>query len=187
MSDSTGRVGRPRRAGVDSEVLASTVALVAEQGYARTTLDAIAKRAGVAKTTLYRRWGSKAELAVDALAAALGEPPGADVAGREGLATAVSWLAGRVRDPGVRLLLAGLADEAGGDPSLRALLRARLREPFATRVIGAWRVDPAAVDLAFDVVVGTLLHRVAMTGEVTRTDAETVAGLATTLLFEELS
>jgi len=176
--------GRPRRAGVEDDALDATVALIADQGYARTSIDAIARRAGVAKTTLYRRWESKGDLAVDALASALGEPPVGE-RGRSGLERAVGWLADRVRDPAVRLLLLGLVGEAGRDPDLRARLRARIREPFTSRLVAEWGRSPAAVDLAFDVVVGTLLHRVAMTGAVTRHDAATVTELATRLLFAD--
>ena len=63
--------GRPRRAGADEEILATAIALLREQGYRALTLDAIAERAGVAKTTIYRRWPSKAAL----IAAALGVAP----------------------------------------------------------------------------------------------------------------
>lgn len=63
--------GRPRRHGVEETVLAAAVALAGDEGYAGATVDAVAARAGVAKTTVYRRWPSKEALAVDALAAAL--------------------------------------------------------------------------------------------------------------------
>ncbi len=46
--------------------------MLAEGGYGALTIDAVAERAGVAKTTVYRRWPSKA-----ALIAALIPPPGA--------------------------------------------------------------------------------------------------------------
>ena len=67
--------GRPRRHGVEETVLAAAVALAGDEGYAGATVDAVAARAGVAKTTVYRRWPSKEALAVDALAAALDLPP----------------------------------------------------------------------------------------------------------------
>lgn len=44
------------------------MALIAEVGYDRTTIDAIAARGGVSKPTLYRRWpGGKPELVADAI------------------------------------------------------------------------------------------------------------------------
>src|SRR3954447_5550202 len=93
--------GRPRRAGVEETALRATVELIAERGYAGTTIDGIAQRSGLAKTTLYRRGTSKAELAVAALAAGLGEPPVGEVPGRRGLEATIGWLATQVSDPSV--------------------------------------------------------------------------------------
>ena len=57
--------GAARRARTD-ERLASTVAgQVREHGYARLTIEKVAAASGVAKTTIYRRWASKAEMVFD--------------------------------------------------------------------------------------------------------------------------
>ncbi|GAA3156686.1 helix-turn-helix domain-containing protein [Nonomuraea salmonea] len=37
---------------------------LAENGYARLSMEAVAKRAGVGKSALYRRWASKQEMAM---------------------------------------------------------------------------------------------------------------------------
>src|SRR5262245_49400976 len=62
---------RPRPGGrsarVRAAVLAATLELLAELGYERTELPEVARRAGVSAATLYRRWGSKARLAAEAL------------------------------------------------------------------------------------------------------------------------
>lgn len=179
--------GRPRRAGVEEAALQAAVDLIAERGYAGTTIDGIAQRAGLAKTTLYRRWDTKGALAVAALAARLGEPPVADEPGRPGrpaLEETIAWLGRQVSDPSVRLLLVGLTGEAARDPAVRTGLRQRIREPFTQRLADRWEVPRARVDLAFDVVVGSLLHRVVMTGQVEAADITAVTGLATGLLFE---
>lgn len=57
-----GRTAQTRRA-----VLTAALAELAEQGYDRLTLDAVALRAGVHKTTVYRRWGGKERLVAEAL------------------------------------------------------------------------------------------------------------------------
>ncbi|HEX9982848.1 MAG TPA: TetR/AcrR family transcriptional regulator [Thermoanaerobaculia bacterium] len=70
--------GRPRREGTDQEILTISLAMLREKGYRDLTVDAIAERAGVAKTTVYRRWPSKGALvafAVAPLAAAAAAPP----------------------------------------------------------------------------------------------------------------
>lgn len=55
--------GRPRDPNCAHAILRATAQLVAEHGYERTTVDAIATRAGVSKPTIYRRWpGGKAEV-----------------------------------------------------------------------------------------------------------------------------
>jgi AcrR family transcriptional regulator len=59
--------GRPRDPRRDEAIRAATLALLAEVGYERTTLDAIAGAAGVSKPTIYRRWSGKHELVADAI------------------------------------------------------------------------------------------------------------------------
>lgn len=69
--------GRPRREGTDEEILSVARMLLAERGYRELTVDAVAERAGVAKTTVYRRWPSKGTLVA---AVVPPPPPGSDVA-----------------------------------------------------------------------------------------------------------
>jgi len=54
--------GRPRAPELDEALTEAASSLLAEVGYAAATVNAIAARAGVPKSTLYRRWSSKAEL-----------------------------------------------------------------------------------------------------------------------------
>lgn len=60
--------GRPRSAAADAAILAATREALVELGWSKLTLGDVAARAGVAKTTLYRRWAGKNELVVDAVA-----------------------------------------------------------------------------------------------------------------------
>lgn len=174
------RAGRPRRTDVAGSVRAATARLVAERGYAGTTLDEIARATGVAKTTVYRRWPSKAELVLDTLVERLGQPP---VPARDDqLSSTVAWLAGRISDPGVHRLLVGLVGEAVGDDAVRLALRRRIRQPFVDRLAATWDADVAAVDLAFDVVVGTLLHHAALAGGIDARVVDVVTELAVGLL-----
>ena len=59
--------GRPRDPRRDSAIRDAVLALLAEQGYERTSVDAIAAAAGVSKPTIYRRWAGKHELVADAI------------------------------------------------------------------------------------------------------------------------
>ncbi len=49
-----------------AKVIEALISLVAERGYAGTSMDDVAERAGVAKATIYRRWPSKDTLILDA-------------------------------------------------------------------------------------------------------------------------
>lgn len=64
----TRRPGRPRSERARHAVLEAALALAAEEGPAGMHMEAIARRAGVSKETLYRWWRSKSEVVLDALA-----------------------------------------------------------------------------------------------------------------------
>lgn len=59
--------GRPRSIYADQAILQATLDLLAEVGYQSMSIEAIASRAGVGKTTIYRRYTSKEELVADAI------------------------------------------------------------------------------------------------------------------------
>jgi AcrR family transcriptional regulator len=61
------RGGRQRSAATEDAILAATRELLAEGGVQKLTIEGVAARAGVAKTTVYRRWRSKDELALAVL------------------------------------------------------------------------------------------------------------------------
>jgi AcrR family transcriptional regulator len=61
------KAGRPRSAQSHQAILEATLALFAEVGLQGLSIEAIAERAGVGKTTIYRRWPSKEDVIKDAL------------------------------------------------------------------------------------------------------------------------
>lgn len=66
--DETPHRGRPRDPRRREAILVAAIALVAEVGFDRMTVEALAARAGVSKPTIYRRWpGGKAEIIVEAI------------------------------------------------------------------------------------------------------------------------
>jgi AcrR family transcriptional regulator len=87
MSTETGieterrQAGRPRSERAEKAIVEATLDLLAEEsGVAGVSIEAVAARAGVGKTTIYRRWPSKEALIVHALGAVkepLPEPSGA--------------------------------------------------------------------------------------------------------------
>ena len=61
------RPGRPREEGVDERILYAALARLVRSGYEHLRIDDVAADAGVAKTTLYRRWASKKALVADVM------------------------------------------------------------------------------------------------------------------------
>ncbi|WP_382305150.1 TetR/AcrR family transcriptional regulator [Herbiconiux sp. UC225_62] len=73
VSEGTGapeqaKLGRKRDHTRDPEILEAALDVLAEEGYDGMTIDMVAARAKAGKATLYRRWASKGELVVDAVA-----------------------------------------------------------------------------------------------------------------------
>ncbi|WP_420880670.1 TetR/AcrR family transcriptional regulator [Rhodococcus sp. (in: high G+C Gram-positive bacteria)] len=156
--------GRPR-SGVHAAVFAATLSTVDELGYAHATVDRIAAAAGVAKTTIYRRWPSKGALIVDCLLDAFGPAPlqGADRA--ELMSSTIYWISAKIAEPGVGDAFAGVFSDAVSDPALRRVLSSQLQDPYRIALQEALEEPEDRVLFYIDVVVGTLLHRMGMTGE----------------------
>jgi AcrR family transcriptional regulator len=124
------RPGRPRRADVDAAVLDATLEELEEHGYRALTVEAVAARAGVAKTTVYRRWPGKDELVFDAISrlkGPVGEPPG------RGLREDLLYLMARMRRTWVNSqhgrVMRQLAAEGSRNPELYRAFRHRLVAP----------------------------------------------------------
>lgn len=66
--DARPRRGRPRSASADLQVHDAVVSILETVGYVGLRIDDVAERAGVSKTTIYRRWPTKSALVVDVLA-----------------------------------------------------------------------------------------------------------------------
>ena len=62
------RPGRPRSEEADRAIIDAALDLFAESGAGGLCIEAVAARAGVGKSTIYRRWPGKEDLLVDALA-----------------------------------------------------------------------------------------------------------------------
>ncbi len=162
--------GRRRRASSDVEdaILAATLDILDEVGFADLTVEAVAVRSGAAKTAVYRRWPSKVPLVVEALTRSRPEWPVPDTGD---LRTDLISLWQILDVPGhrwVERILPLVASYLGpGDDDLAALLHERYFEPRlqAIRVIvhravarGQIRSD-ADPELAFDLLFGPLAYR----------------------------
>lgn len=126
-SPSAARPGRPRSAAADAAILAATREALVELGWSKLTLGDVATRAGVAKTTLYRRWSGKNELVVDAVAELFDElclpDRGSLAADIEGVVLQFAAILAR---PEARGGLMAVVTEATRDDALRARIRASI-------------------------------------------------------------
>jgi len=124
--------GSPSRgAAREQAILDAAVALVAEIGYQRVTVDAIAARAHASKATMYRKWPGKAELVADALRrhadGGVTELPDAGSL-RGDLLVVVSAIASTFDSTGGRPSLLGMVEALRSDPSLRDIVRGQIDE-----------------------------------------------------------
>lgn len=122
------KAGRPRSVERDRALLLATQDLLAEVGYDRLSIDAVASRCGAGKTTIYRRWSGKSELVADAVALLHGDYPHPDTGTLRGdlVSMASTWLAADARRDAV---VAGLLTAMAHDENLREAVRVAVAEP----------------------------------------------------------
>ena len=127
-----GRTARTRAA-----VMQAIVDELAEHGYAGTTVERVAARAGIAKTTIYRRWRSLDGLLADVMAERAEQqipvPDEGDL-GSDLRALARSVVAS-VRPPAIRAAVAGIVAAAVQDPAAREVLSRFLAARAATMTV----------------------------------------------------
>lgn len=142
---------------------------LAAVGYGRLSVDAVARRAGVGKAAIYRRWRSKQALAADLVAkvavTAIDVPDTGSLRGdiREYLRNGREALTHRL----ARKIIPDLIAEAVRDPEYGALLTDLIREPrrgrgshIFERAIERGEIAPDAdIDVALDVLAGALYWR----------------------------
>lgn len=130
-------------------VLAQTYTLLSEVGIGGVSVDEVSRRSGVAKTTIYRHWPSRAALLLDACSQLGTRPPLPDTGSPIGdLQALASQLAGELTSARWAAVLPSIIDAAERDADLAQLhaeLHAHLVEPFlaaATRGQQRGDLDP---------------------------------------------
>ncbi|MFJ6749641.1 MULTISPECIES: TetR/AcrR family transcriptional regulator [unclassified Streptomyces] len=142
---------------------------LAANGFARMSIEGIARRAGVGKTAVYRRWRSKLHLVLDVVSAvAAAGLPSPDTGSLRGDVRMLLEVAARaLRHPMASQIIPDLLAEAARSPELAGALRAALhdsQEGIATEMVAravARGEIPAGVDgrLALDLLTGPLYWR----------------------------
>jgi AcrR family transcriptional regulator len=175
---------------VRTAVLAAAVDELSEHGYAAFSVENVARRAGVHKTTVYRRWPDRDALITDALAESVAaEIPIPDTGSiDDDLRTLARSLVAWIRSPGGRAVLAVTLSDTIGQPqppdTARHVFRDRIRRalPIVERAVARGEL-PSGVDPAelVKTLVAPIYLRVLITGEqVDAGTADAAAALAIT-------
>ena len=180
--------GRPRDARADAAIATAVAELLAEVGYGALTIEGVAARAGVAKTTIYRRFAEgepaavggggggdlKARLVAGALAVrARSTLAAADTGSLRGdLLAHLGAIGGALASP-IGQAIAGLVVGASRTPELAAGLRhgfvaarrAEVAELLGRAEARGELADDLDLELAIDLLVGPLWYRALVWGE----------------------
>ncbi|SCF79060.1 TetR/AcrR family transcriptional regulator [Streptomyces sp. Ncost-T10-10d] len=175
------RTGRPRSAAADEAILEATRASLVDLGWSKLTMGDVATRAGVAKTTLYRRWAGKNELVVDAVAVLFDELELPDLGSLSAdMQAMVLQFAALLERPETQTALMAVVAESTRDEALRTRIRdsivdrqkrlvlqgrQRAQERGELPVEQDEAVAATTADLIFDVIAGAVVHRALVSAE----------------------
>lgn len=169
---------RPRPGGRSARVraasIAATLAELAEHGYPALSLERVARRAGVNKTSLYRRWGSREELVLEAMLDRAGENISVPDTGslREDLLELARTAAANAATPEVAAMARAVAAQAPHDAKLAAANqrfwteRLALDAVIVERAIERGEVAPGIRPVqVIESLLGPIHLRLLLTGE----------------------
>jgi AcrR family transcriptional regulator len=157
----------------EQQILDAALQVLADVGYDRLTMDAVAAKAKASKATLYRRWTSKARLVVDALAQQKNNPEIPDTGELRSDLLAAFCGHGGLTDSGTTATFGAVVTAVTTDPEFAAEFRRQVVEPKSrisrtlferARDRGELR-DDVDLDLVVPALSGVILHRVFLLGE----------------------
>jgi AcrR family transcriptional regulator len=165
--------GRPREPRADQAIHAAVLELMAEQGVHALRMDDLARRAGVGKATIYRRYRSKEELVMSAVGALIDEIEIPDTGSTHG--DMLKLMRGAVEfynDSPAAAVMPPIVDEMSRNSELAQVARDRFLKARRTalRTVfdrGIERGDlqrDMDIELALDVLAGPLFYRLLITG-----------------------
>ena len=167
------RAGRPRSREADEAILEAARQLIAEMGYSRMSMDQVARRAGVGKDTLYRRWPSKLVLVRDGILRSAMEAvpvPETDDPRRD-LAVYLTRVAEFGSTTTFGSVVAGMVGEAYRNPELASAFqewagsRRNTVEALLRRVLRERSSDePLDLEMELDLLLAPLYYRRLVSG-----------------------
>jgi AcrR family transcriptional regulator len=168
--------GRPRDPEADGAILRATIELLSEEGYEGLSIEGVAARAGVGKTTVYRRWPSKEPLVVDAIKRYRSPedpaPPPAGESTRDALVRVLNHFTRAMGPSESDRMVAGLLAEMSRNAELARAVRTGVLEPRRSFVFailkrgierGEIRQD-IDLEVVADLLGGPAVTRVFLTG-----------------------
>lgn len=186
------------QADVTRAIRGAVFAELAAGGYGRLSIEAVAKRAKVGKTAVYRRWRSKLEMVIEVVSSAARDvTPVPDTGSLLGdVRDLIDGAAHGLRHPLARQIIPDLLAEAARSPEIAATLEEALRG--TQRGIGAVVLRNAAArgelpagtdpELALDVILGPVYWRLTVTrGELSEASADLLARGAVAALAQARS
>jgi AcrR family transcriptional regulator len=157
------------REDVTEAIRAAVFEELAAVGYARMSIEGIARRAGVGKTAVYRRWRSKLHLVLDLVSAlAVQGLPVPDTGSLEGDLRLLYEVTSRaLRHPVASQVIPDLQAEAARNPEIAEAMQKALREGqdgVASKIVAQARQrgevhEGLDEDLALDLISGPLYWR----------------------------
>jgi AcrR family transcriptional regulator len=165
---------RPRVEGDrELEILAAALEVLADVGYDRLTMDAVATRAKASKATLYRRWSTKLSLVIDALLVEKGPTVVPDTGTLRGDLLEVFCGMGGLADPHTVDTLSSVLTAITRDEEFASEFRSRVIGPklqvsrtIYERALARGEVRPDLdASLFGPALAGILLHRAFLLGE----------------------
>jgi AcrR family transcriptional regulator len=180
------RPGRPHDEALTPSILRAAIEELAAAGFEALSLEQVARRAGTAKTSLYRRWPSKDDLIVDALRMFVGETGLVDAARvdrgslREDLLGHARHLVAQLTQQRIAVM-SGLLLALRTRPALAELVRetlvgaeGRAMQAIAARAVDRGELDPSRISrLSSHVLASMLFMRLFIAGA-PLTDAQVV-------------
>jgi AcrR family transcriptional regulator len=156
------KLGRKRDHTRDAEILEAALEVLAETGYDGMTIDMVAARAKAGKATVYRRWASKAELVVDAVACM--KKNDVDLESLPDTGTLRGDLLALIRPHSIEegekklQIMAGLMSMLTKDPDLAETVNAAIVEPRAAMQRVFMRRAVERGEISADCDIETLSH-----------------------------
>jgi AcrR family transcriptional regulator len=170
------RDSRRRGATLEQAILNAAVSELGQSGYAGVTMERVARRAGTNKNAIYRRWPSRAALAVAAYRQlAAGDQPLPDTGTLRGDALELLRRANRMWSSPAGNILRGLLAGVAEDPELLALIQERSRDAGS----GVWLTILARAVARGEIAPEALNERVATVAVVLLRNEYVTRGAAT--------